>query len=302
MNLSPIALFVYNRPVHTRRTVEALLKNKPAAESELFIFSDAAKRPEVAESVRRVRQYIRTITGFKSVTIVERDRNWGLANSIIDGVTSVVNQYGRIIVLEDDLIVSSNFLAFMNASLDLYKDYGQVMQISGYMFPVSERIQEDAVFLPLTTSWGWATWDRAWRCFDPSFTTWAQIKNDTEQVKSFDLDGAYPYSSMMEAQVRGEIDSWAIRWYASVFLQNGLVLFPRITLVYNSGLEGSGTHGEGPATWKANRPSADFAVTVFPREVCTSPAFMSVKQVIAKGQAGRSQRLLRWLHGFMARA
>src|SRR5689334_19947926 len=117
MNLAPITLFVYNRPEHTRRTVEALLKNELAAESDLFIFSDAPKKPESDESVRMVRDYIHAITGFKSVTIIERDRNWGLADSIIDGVTSVVNQYGRIIVLEDDLVVSAHFLEYMNTAL-----------------------------------------------------------------------------------------------------------------------------------------------------------------------------------------
>jgi hypothetical protein len=302
MNLAPIALFVYNRLVHTRRTVEALLKNELAAESDLFIFSDAPKKPEAAESVREVREYIRTIAGFQSITIVERDKNWGLANSIIDGVTTVVNQYGRIIVLEDDLVVSSKFLEFMNNALDRYRSYGQVMQVSGYMFPVSEPIREDAVFLPLTTSWGWATWDRAWQRFDPSPTTWSRIRNDAGSLRAFDLDGADPYSDMMGAQLRGEIDSWAIRWYASVFSQKGLVLFPRETLVYNAGLEGSGTHGEGPAIWKANRPSDEFEVKVFPGEVAASPAFFSVKQALAQGRTNHSNRLLRWLNGFMARA
>jgi len=301
MNLAPIALFVYNRPVHTRRTVEALLTNEPAAESDLFVFSDAAKKPEAAESVRKVRGYIQTIAGFKSITIVERDRNWGLANSIIDGVSQACRNYGRVIVLEDDLIVSPHFLEFMNASLDRYAGDNRVMQVSGYMFPISAQISEDAVFLPLTTSWGWATWDRAWRQFDPSFTTWSQIKSNAEQVKSFDLDGAYPYSSMMEDQVRGEIDSWAIRWYASVFSQNGLVLFPRETLVYNAGLEGSGTHGGGPALWKANRPSVDFTVKVFPKEISGSPLFSLVKTAMAKTQGSHTNRLRRWLYGIMAR-
>lgn len=299
---APIALFVYNRPEHTRRTVEALLKNEEAAESDLFIFSDAPKKLEAAESVREVREYIQTITGFKSITIVERDRNWGLANSIIDGVTTVVNRYGRIIVLEDDLVVSSKFLGFMNNALDRYRSYGQVMQVSGYMFPVSEPILEDAVFLPLTTSWGWATWDRAWRYFDPSITTWSHVRNDARSLKAFDLDGACPYSGMMEAQLRGEIDSWAIRWYASVFVQKGLVLFPRETLVHNAGFEGSGTHGEGPAVWKANRPSDNFEVKLFPGEVAASPAFSSVKQALAKGRTSHSNRLRRWLNGLMARA
>ena len=133
--LAPIALFVYNRPIHTRRTVEALQKNTQAAESDLCIYSDAPKRPEVAEAVREVRAYIKTITGFSSITIVERERNLGLANSIIDGVTSIVNKHGRIIVLEDDLVVSQYFLEYMNTALERYRDDERVMQISGHMFP-----------------------------------------------------------------------------------------------------------------------------------------------------------------------
>src|SRR5450631_620851 len=175
---APITLFVYNRPAHTLRTVEALRKNELASESDLIIFSDAPKKTEAAAAVREVREYIRTISGFHSVSIVERDKNWGLANSIIDGVTTVVNRYGRIIVLEDDLVTSPYFLHFMNKALDLYQDEPRVMQISGHIFPADVTAETDAVFLPMTTSWGWATWQRAWQYFDPTAAGYESIKRD----------------------------------------------------------------------------------------------------------------------------
>ncbi len=293
---APIALFVYNRPVHTRRTVEALLKNEPAAESDVFVFSDAAKRPEVGESVRRVREYIRTITGFKSITIVERDRNWGLANSIIDGVTSVVNQYGRVIVLEDDLVTSTYFLEYMNTALERYQAEDRVMQVSGHVFPIRVHGETDAVFLPMTTSWGWATWGRAWKHFDPKSTGYAQLKGDVKLRKRFNLDGAYDYFSMLEAQLAGRVDSWAVRWYLSVFMRGGLTLFPVKSLVENFGFDGSGTHcGAGQ---EGGVLAQDFIVHTFPPVIADEAAQEAVNCYLAGQRDTRNgmwHRLSEWL-------
>jgi hypothetical protein len=242
MNLAPVTLFVFNRPLHTRQTVEALLRNELASESDLIVFSDAPKSEAQTEAVREVRNYIYKIEGFKSVTIIERETNFGLARSIIEGVTSVVNEYGRIIVLEDDLIVTPHFLDFMNRALNKYEREAQVMQVSGYMFPVKLNIEDDALFLPFTTSWGWASWKRAWKLFDSDAKGYAQIKSDLALRRRFNLDGAYDYFAMLEAQLCGEINSWAIRWYLSVFMHKGLILYPPQTYVINAGFDGSGTH------------------------------------------------------------
>jgi hypothetical protein len=288
MNLAPIALFVYSRPVHTRRTVEALLKNEPAAESDLFIFSDAPKKPEAAESVRKVRDYIQTIAGFKSVKIIERDKNWGLANSIIDGVTSVVNQYGRIIVLEDDLITSPHFLEYANTALERYQDDGRVMQISGHMFPTEFSTTADAVFLQMTTSWGWATWSRAWQHFDPESQGFAQLRADGALRKRFNLDGAYDYFSILEAQLAGRVDSWAVRWHLSVFMRGGLTLFPVRSLVENFGFDGSGTHcgtGQGFGVL-----SQDFMVGTFPPVIAHETAQQAINHYLAE-RHGASSRI-----------
>jgi hypothetical protein len=239
--LAPVALFVYNRPWHTRQTVEALQGNDLAGDSDLFIFSDAPKNPEAAEAVREVREYIKTISGFRSVSIIERDRNWGLANSIIDGVTKLCGELGRVIVLEDDLIVSPHFLDYMNRALERYAQEEKVMQISANMFPIkpAETLPE-TFFCRMTTSWGWATWDRAWRKFEPDAKRLARMIRARKLREEFDMK--YYYFQMLESQARGEIDSWAIRWYASVFLAGGLCLHPSASLVSNIGVDGSGTH------------------------------------------------------------
>lgn len=242
-DLSPVVLFVYNRPEHTRRTVEALAANEMAAESDLFIYADGSKKPEHADAVRKVREYIRSIGGFRSMTIVERQENWGLARSVITGVTELVNRFGRIIVLEDDLIVSPYFLKYMNDALKLYQNEEQVMQISGYMFDTDLKSSDsDAIFLSFAASWGWATWQRAWKYFSPSLEGHERLKKDAALKNKFNLDGHYQYFDMLEKQLRGEIDSWAIIWNLNVFMKNGLVLFPTRSLVSNIGFDGSGRH------------------------------------------------------------
>jgi hypothetical protein len=241
MNKAPIALFVYNRPLHTRQTVEALQKNELAAESDLFIFSDAPKNPEVSPAVQEVREYIRSIGGFKSISIVEREENLGLANSIIDGVTKICGEYGRIIVLEDDLVTSPYFLRFMNDALDLYEHEERVISIHGYMFPVKEKVPE-TFFLRGADCWGWATWKRGWDLFEPDGRELLRQLSMQGFEKEFNYDGAYNLSGMLRSQIQGEIDSWAIRWYASAFLKGKLTLYSGRSLVQNIGNDNSGTH------------------------------------------------------------
>jgi hypothetical protein len=242
MELAPIALFVYNRPDHTKQTVESLQKNALSKESELFIFSDGPKNDAAKKQVMEVRDYIKTISGFKRVNIIEKEKNSGLANSIIAGVTELCERFGSVIVLEDDLIVSPHFLEYMNAALERYEKNERVMQISGFMFPVELKALTDAVFLPFTSSWGWATWQRAWQQFDPEMKGYDNLHANPALRRRFDLDGSYPYYKMLEAQRRGRIDSWAIRWYLSVFIAGGLVLHPARSLVCNGGFDNSGIH------------------------------------------------------------
>ena len=166
MMLAPILLFVYNRPAHAKRAIEALLHNTLAAESELFIYSDAARSPEDCKSVNEVRSFIHSVNGFKKVHIIEREKNYGLARSIIDGVTTQVNAYGRTIVLEDDLVTAPYFLQFMNSALEMYKDEPRIGHIQACDFTQDPSLP-DTFLIKWTGSWGWATWDRAWKYFNP---------------------------------------------------------------------------------------------------------------------------------------
>ncbi len=271
MNTAPIALFVYNRPRHVRETVLALQKNKLAAESDLFIFSDGPKHPDSETAVRGVRDFIKSVGGFRTVNIVERDRNWGLAKSIIDGVTRLCKEHGRVVVLEDDLLVSSHFLEYMNVALNKYADDSRVMQVSGHMFPVELNSDSDAFFLPITTTWGWATWDRAWKRFDSEMHGYHDLLNDPALRLRFDFDCGYPCFEMLESVRAGKIDAWGIRWYLSVFMNNGLVLFPAKSLVENKGFGEDGTNcksSEGGA--RLSQPTSQFRVGKFPEAVQAS--------------------------------
>ena len=245
MQLAPIALFVFNRPEHTRRVVASLQKNSLAAQSELHVFCDGPRDQGAGDSVRAVRSYVHGIRGFADVRVYEQRKNRGLAESIIYGVSRLCEQYGRVIVVEDDLLLAPNFLAYMNAALERYQDEAQVMQISGHMFPVDVDVAEDAFFLPFTTSWGWGTWASAWQLLDPAAGGYAELKGDRSRRRAFNMDGAYDYFSMLEDQLAGKVDSWAIRWYLSVFMNKGIVLYPKKSLVQNTGFDGSGTHTRG---------------------------------------------------------
>ena len=188
MNNAPIALFVYNRPEHTRRTIEALKQNILAKESELIIFSDAPRSDVQVEKVREVRNYIRHIDGFNSIIIIERDINYGLARSIMEGVTEVVDKYGRIIVLEDDMVTSQYFLTYMNEALEKYADDERVVSIHGYVYPVKQSLP-DAFFLPGADCWGWATWSRGWACFNSDGQFLLDELKRRKLIRAFDFNG-----------------------------------------------------------------------------------------------------------------
>lgn len=241
MICAPIVLFVYNRAEHTRRTIEALKQNLLAKESELVVFSDAPKTELHADKVREVREYIRQVEGFKSITIVEREVIYGLARSIIDGVTTIVNEYGRVIVLEDDMVTSPYFLIYMNEALEKYADDDRVVSIHGYVYPVERHLPE-AFFLRGADCWGWATWRRGWACFNSDGEFLLNELKRRKLIRAFDLNGSYPYSEMLEGQIKGDNDSWAVRWYASAFLDGKLTLYPGRSLVHNIGNDNSGTH------------------------------------------------------------
>ena len=251
MNCAPILLFTYNRLSHTQRCVEALLKNHLSSESELFIYSDAAKDIAQQESVKEVRNFIHTIQGFKAITIIERDKNWGLAKNIIDGVTTQVNRYGKVIVLEDDLVVAPFFLQFMNEALETYKDEPKIGHIQACDFTQDPSLP-DTFLIKFTGSWGWATWDRAWKHFNPNGKELLQEMQKRQLTHAFDMNGKYGFTRMLRRQIEGKNNSWAIRWNASLFLKDILSLNVGRSLVQNEGFDGSGTNCGGGGLYASN--------------------------------------------------
>ncbi len=240
MPLAPILLFTYNRPSHTRQTLEALLNNKLCSDSKLFIFSDGYKNDEDKKDVLKVRELIHSIDGFKEIHITENEHNLGLAKNIIEGVTQIINQYGKVIVLEDDLVTSPYFLTFMNETLEKFENEEKIGHIQGYCFPLPQL--PETFLIKWTGSWGWATWKRAWKLFNPDGQILLNELKKRNLTKIFDFNGNYPFTRMLQRQVNGENNSWAIRWNASLFLNDILSVNAGKSLVRNIGFDGSGVH------------------------------------------------------------
>ena len=239
--LAPIVVFTYNRPEHTQRTLNALLINPLANESDIIIYSDSARTANHNKAVDEVRSYLSELTGFRSIKVIHRDKNFGLAESIIQGVTEVLQQSEKVIVLEDDIVVSPYFLEYMNEALEQFVDDDRVISVHGYVYPVDIELPE-AFFLPGADCWGWATWRRGWALFNSNGQYLLDELVRRHLIQEFDYNGAYPFLNMLKEQIKGENDSWAVRWYASAFLANKLTLYPGRSLVNNIGNDSSGTH------------------------------------------------------------
>lgn len=276
MTYAPIALFTYSRADHTQAAVESLLRNKEASETDLYIFSDGPKTEAKVEAVAENRRYIHTITGFKSIHIVEREKNWGLANSLIAGITDVVNQYGRVIVVEDDLILSPYFLCFMNEALEKYEDDDRVSAVSAFLNPIKEQAP-DTFFLRYFACWGWATWKRAWSLLNTDAND--LLRQMRWRSKDFNIGGTSDFYGMLYCQKLGLVDSWAVRFYASSYLANKLVVFPGHTLAIQNGMDGTGTHsGAG------DNPYSGMTVATEPIPVKTIPVEENKQMFSAFGQ------------------
>ena len=167
-NLAPIVMFTYNRLEHTQKTIAALKENIYAEDSELYVFSDGEKNEAVKESVDKVRAFLHQVDGFKMISIIERERNLGLAENIMSGVTDILNKHGKIIVLEDDMVTSKYFLKYMNDALNIYEDNKDVIEISGYMYPISNKddLPQTWFLYKYADCWGWATWKDRWDLFE----------------------------------------------------------------------------------------------------------------------------------------
>ncbi len=250
MSLAPIALFVYNRPEHTKKTIDALQQNYLAKESDLWIFADAAKQPKDEKAVQQVRTLLRP-AGFRNVNVVERDTNLGLADSVIQGTSELLNKYGSVISLEDDLITSPHFIQFMNEGLEFYKKNKRVFSISGFSFSrtfmkfdEAEAAEVYSHYRPM--SWGWATWKSRWDKVDWEVVDYESFMASKEKRKKFELGGS-DLTTMLKYQKEGLVDSWYIRWSYACYKQGLLNIYPRISLINNIGHDGSGVHKSNEA-------------------------------------------------------
>jgi len=265
--LAPVCVFAHRRVEHLSSTIEALRKNNLASDSELIIFSDAAKIISQEQEIERVREYIRGISGFAKLTVVEQEAGQGLSRSITAGVSKVVAEHGRVIVLEDDLVTAPYFLQFMNEGLNRYSEDFRVASIHGYVYPVHGQLPE-TFFVRGADCWGWATWSRAWDLVDWDAARLLSQLRSLKLVEEFDLGGVAPYSVYLEDLIRGENDSWAVRWHASVYLKGMLTLYPGQSLVRNIGNDGSGTHGANEKCYDVRLAERPIAVNAIP--VCES--------------------------------
>ena len=292
--LAPIILFTYNRPQHTRRMLQALENAELAAESDVFIYSDGARNAHAIEKVNKVRAIISEPWNFKNITIIEREQNLGLAQNVILGVSEIISKYGKAIVLEDDLEISKVGLRYFNNALDFYEKEERVMEISGYMYPVTHADKlPESFFFRVANSWGWATWERAWKHYNPNIEELI-ADFDKDKIKNFSIDHSENFWKQVQEYKAGKINSWAIRWYLSIFNQQGLTLYPRKSMIQNIGTDGSGTHSDSDTVYQVEL--ANQIPKFFPTEIEENKeAYQAIKHFYKHRKGSYPTRLIRFL-------
>lgn len=295
--MAPVALFVHSRLEHTRRTLAALADNERASETPLFVFADAARNSSEARAVQAVRRLVASACGFKSVEVIERERNFGLACNIIDGVSSVVQRHGRVIVLEDDLVTGPYFLNFLNDALDRYGGDRRVWHINGWTYPTDLGVGGLPFFTSIMECWGWATWADRWAHFqkDPENL----LKSFTAaQVQRFNIGGGYDYWEDVRRNARGVMNTWAVFWYATIFARGGLCLSPPQSHVVNIGIDGSGSNSGNVDIYRETMVS-DTYVEQWPAEVTEHEgAFAAIRSFLLMQRHALWRRLAsrcKWL-------
>lgn len=254
----PLLIFAFNRPEHFEKCLQSILRCHDLELVEIFVIIDGPRNKNDINDISKV-HYIAKHLLHKKGNIIENEKNYGLYKSISKYVSKKVNEFGKVIVVEDDLIVAKNFIRYMIKALEYYKDNDQVMQISGFMYDLPNQDKHNRTrLLPITSTWGWATWRKSWKHFQ-DFNE-VDVKNfllDSSKKKSFNLDGIYDFTYLLRERLNGNNQSWGILWYFSVFHRNGLVIYPPSTLVNNIGHDGSGTHGRGILTGYSSSSKID---------------------------------------------
>ena len=266
--LAPLVVFAFNRVDSLGKCMSSLLNNEEAKDTDLYVFVDGsrANKTDEKEKVEAVREFVRNISGFKTLHYSFSEKNKGLGPSVIDGVTEIINQYGRVIVVEDDLVLSTNFLGFMNKGLEEYENEKKVISVCGYtnLISVPEDYKEDVYFCVRSSSWGWATWKDRWEKVDWELSDWnAHVKNKKEFCKW----GGSDCWKMLNDWHNGKNQSWAIRFCYSQFLQNAVSLFPVISKVANEGFDGEGTNCKSWSRFKYEFDSCGKKIFRFPNSL-----------------------------------
>jgi hypothetical protein len=241
LTLAPVVIFAFRREKHLARTIAALRSNPEARYTPLIIYCDGARLESQIPEVLRVRKLAAETTGFASLRVIERQENFGLSRSITLGVAEICDEHGCAIVLEDDIVSSPYFLAYVNRALQKYADDERVISIGCYTLDAGMPLPE-TFFLHVTDCWGWAVWRRSWTLYEPDGNGLLSELQSRGLCRSFDFEGAYPYREMLEDQARGFNDSWSVRWYATALLENKLTLYPRRSVCTNIGFDATATH------------------------------------------------------------
>jgi hypothetical protein len=291
--LAPIAIFIFDRPEHLKAMLTTLQLCDLFADSPLYVFGDGPCCPEQRPNIEAARATARSMLGDRATYVFSPD-NKGLARSIIDGVAQLTESHGRVIVIEDDLDLHPYFLTYMNDALSRYADDDNVFQVSGHCFDVPEfSDRNSAVVLPLTTTWGWGTWARAWSQFEEIPRGWEELQTDKDLRRRFNLGGTYDYTSMLRAFITGRNRSWGVRFYWTVFRAGGVSIFPPVTLVRNCGMDGSGTHGRGLFRhFAVNAFVRDVPVLELPDPIVAAADLEYIRKAIFKQNGGLKGRLI----------
>ena len=286
-DLAPIVLFTYNRPEHTRITLEYLSKCELCSESILYVFCDGPNENASQSNVDKIDQVKRVIKSkkwAKEVIINEAVTNNGLAKNVIEGVSKVVNKHGKAIVLEDDLLIGKYFLRFINTALSKYEYVNQVKQVSGFLFPIDIPSANGSLFLPVTNTIGWGTWKRSWDEVDLNAIGYEKLKVDSSLRHKFNLNGSYNYTKMLINQVeKHSNDSWAILYWWSIFKSQGLTLFPDYSLIQHNDFDSSGFHDSNFNHYNQTHWNENYKINLFPSKVeNNSPVFKVLTAYIKK--------------------
>jgi hypothetical protein len=274
--LAPVAVFAFRRPGLTRELLESLRRNPEIAETDVTVFVDG---PRNEDEARLVQATCEAVLGsdIPSLRLVRRDRNLGLSESVRAGVTELCEVHGRVVVLEDDLVVSSTFLRYMNAALDRYADAEDVMHVTGFMYNVTLPTALDAAAFPAATPWGWATWKRAWRHYDHGASRASEVLDDPYRRHEFSLHGSYDWARILELDREGRVSSWDARWYLSMFLRGGMQVAPSRSLVENRGFGEGATHtDEKRPAWAASK-AQEHVVTRWPEPALDQDVLQAVE-------------------------